>query len=175
MRPYTTEQRRMSQRVSVALVVIVIAVLVSVPPSGHAQAVIGPCIQFTDKDGNPTSNFRCDFSANDLEVRYVGGSVQFTMNGTDVGGPEAAPPKANRFTATFAGGSLTAFTWMHGNKSLGNANVPAGANDFHFTSQHGIDSVIFTTDGKVSSTTRPPLTTIDLELFLVPQPAKPGS
>jgi hypothetical protein len=159
--------RKTLGRAGVGLVVVII---LSATPGVRAQGVIGPCIQFTH-NGEVLTNLLCDFSANSLEVGFVGdSSVQFSKDGSDAGTLQTRPKGASSFKATFSGGVITGFTWLHGKKSLGNATVPEGANDFHFAAEHGIHRAVFTTDEKESSKARPPVGTNDVELFLVPQP-----
>jgi hypothetical protein len=149
-----------------------LSVLMGLPSAMHAQALIGPCIQFLDKEGKPThEGLKCDFSADGITVKFFGGgSVQFSVNGVRVGAPQPKPAMTHEFNVTFAGGTITGFTWMGQGKPQGNAVIPAGATDFHFTSESGLNPVKFTTKGEKDTTARPPLTTVELELFLAKQP-----
>lgn len=141
-------------------------------PSALAAQIIGPCIQFLDENGAPThQGLKCDFSADGVTVKFFGGgSVQFSVNGVSMGNVQSNPPKAHEFTATFTNGTITEFTWRGGGKPQGSANIPAGATDFHFTSESGLNPVTFTTKGEKGGTARPPLTTFQVELILTKQP-----
>jgi hypothetical protein len=146
--------------------------LIVLPSAVNAQALVGPCIQFLDRDGKPThEGLKCDFSADGVIVKFFGdGSVRFSVNGVVMGAAQSNPAKTHEFTATFAGGTITGFTWMSQGKPQGNATIPAGATDFHFTSESGLSPVTFTTKGEKDTKARPPLTTVQLELFLAKQP-----
>lgn len=155
-------------------------------PSALAAQIIGPCIQFLDENGAPThQGLKCDFSADGVTVKFFGGgSVQFSVNGVNMGAVQQNPPTAIEFKATFKtqkiGGTnvatISEFTWIGAGKPQGNAVIPAGATDFLFTSGSGLDPVRFTTTNpntgkpEKSSTVRPPLTTTQVELFLTKQP-----
>jgi hypothetical protein len=146
--------------------------LMVLPPGMNGQPIIGPCIQFLDKDGKPThEGLKCDFSADTMTVRFFGtGSVQFSVNGTIVGNPQPSPAMIHEFKATFAGGTITGFTWTGQGKPPTSAVIPAGATDIHFISESGLSPVKFSTNGFPDTTTRPPLTTVQLEVFLTKQP-----
>jgi hypothetical protein len=146
--------------------------LLMVLPAVNAQTIVGPCIQFLDRDGKPThEGLKCDFSADGVTVKFFGdGSVQFSVNGVTTGAAQPNPAKTHEFRATFAGGTITGFTWVSQGKPQGAAVIPAGATDFHFKSESGLSPVTFTTKGEKDTTARPPLTTVQVELFLAKQP-----
>jgi hypothetical protein len=142
------------------------------PSAIDGQPIIGPCIQFLDKDGKPThEGLKCDFSADSMTVKFFGGgSVRFTVNGVTVGNPQPSPAMMHEFKATFAGGTITGFTWTGQGKPPTSAVLPPGATDLHFTSESGLSPVKFSTNGFPDTTTRPPLTTVEVEMFLTKQP-----
>jgi len=119
--------------------IAVLGSLMVLPRVIDGQPLIGPCIQFLDKDGKPThEGLKCDFSADSVTVRFFsGGSVRFSVNGATVSGPQPSPAMIHEFKATFAGGTITGFTWTGQGKPPTSATLPAGATDFHFISESG--------------------------------------
>jgi len=134
--------------------------------------VIGPCIQFLDQNGAPThEGLKCDFSADSVTVKFFGGgSIRFSVNGVITGNAQPNPPRVHEFTATFTNGTITGFTWKNAGKPQGSPDIPPGATDFHFISESGLNPVTFSTNGERGGTARPPLTTVQIELFLAKQP-----